>query len=83
MPRLIAILKKNKTDKPIPIGELRPVKLPANGLLPLANYYESYEGEKIPMLLVAVYNAEQLAIEIAKHLKGCTDNNGEGNNASK
>lgn len=59
------------------------LNLPINGLSPLINYYESYGVDNVPVILVAIYSTEQLADEIAKRLKDCTSNCGEGNDESE
>jgi hypothetical protein len=59
------------------------IKLPLNGLNSLANYYKSSGVDDVPVILVAIYNTEQLAVEIAKALKDSAKDSSEGNNDSK
>ena len=59
------------------------VRLPMNGLSSTVSYYESYKGGNIPVMLVVLYNVEQLASEIAQRLKDSTKNSSEGNNDSE
>jgi len=58
------------------------IELPINGLTSLIRYYKSYGADNVPVILVAIYNTEQLADEIVQRLKDCTSNCGEGNNES-
>ena len=56
------------------------IRLPANGLSSLVRYYESYSGGDVPVVVVAIYNVEQLADEIVQRLKDrtgdcCNDDN--------
>ena len=69
----------------LPISRIntKVIMLPENGLSRLVNHYESSGGKDIPIILVALYNTEQLAVEIAKCLKNGTDNCCEGNDNGK
>lgn len=55
------------------------IELPTNGLIPVVRHYNRIEGERVPMQLVVIYNVEQLAIEIAKHLNNSNGNATESN----
>jgi len=71
------------------------MRLPKNGLSSLWQYYKRYHAnpenpekkDETPILLVAIYNteqlAEQLATEIVKHLKDGANDRSEGDNDSK
>ena len=61
----------------------RTINLPINGLSPLVAHYGEKGGGDFPVLLVAIYNTDQLASEIAKYLKNDADDSSEGNNDSK
>ncbi len=55
------------------------INLPMNGLSSTVAFYESYGEDKKPMSLVVIYNVEQLATEISKHLKNGCNHCGNGN----
>ena len=71
-------------------GDNSILELPIDGLLPLVEYYKSElkaGGKRTPVLVVAIYNVEQLAHSIAEHLQGysndCPDCTEERTNASE
>lgn len=68
-------------DKPF---DLSVVWLPFHNLSKLDGLYPiSNKNERtIPVLMVCIYNTEQLATDIAKHLKGGTNDSSDSNNKS-
>lgn len=58
------------------------IKLPADGLSEVAKHYGQLKGDYVPMVLVVIYNTQQLAAEIAKALKDSTGNCSKDNNDS-
>lgn len=52
---------------------VKALRLPSDGLANCVRYYENYKGEAVPIQIVVIYNVEQLAVEIAKCLKGSTN----------
>ena len=54
--------------------DLGVVWLPRKKLDGLDQAYSAGDQDTVPVLLVCVYNVEQLATEIAKHLKESTNN---------
>jgi hypothetical protein len=61
------------------------IKLPARGLEPLVKFYNPDVDKDVlwPVQIVVIYNVEQLAAEIAKHLKNGSDNGGGRSNDSQ
>ena len=59
---------------------IQTIKLPLNGLSSIVDYYTPYGEDQISVIPIVIYNVEQLATEIAKHLKGCASNGCESDN---
>lgn len=69
-------------------GTLGIINLPLKELLHIAKCYgtsgsDETKEQRLPILLVAIYNVEQLAVEIAKHLEGRINDSSKRNNSSK
>ena len=87
-------IRRQRKPKPFPSENGlydHKIKLPLAGIVDLSQFYADYKYDGIPddkqpkvyVHLVAIYNVDQLASEIAKHLKSGTNEGSKGNDASK